>query len=344
MGREVYFVGTIPFDRTIEVFTVLGERIGSRATRIPDGEIGDRKLWVSSQYSVLAACPALETCPFPAGGLTRQTSYELPLRLRPDAQDAEIIFGDLGYARHALASFGLFEAMQDAGKLPESWKFQVNLPSPTDVMSMIEPASRARVEPLYERAMLKQLDQIQNAIPHDKLCITWDVVRGVLFWEAPENKYFPCWFADPLAGTVERLAKLGDAVNASVQLGYHLCYGSQDHKHALEPHDLNACVKLMNAVVKALDRPVDYVHMPVPRDRDDAAYFAPLVDLDPSIKQVYLGLIHYSDGVAGARRRISVAETFRNDFGVATECGFGRRPHHQDILRLIDLHAEVGDL
>ena len=49
MGREVYFVGTIPFDRTIEVFTVLGERIGSRATRIPDGEIGDRKLWVSSR-------------------------------------------------------------------------------------------------------------------------------------------------------------------------------------------------------------------------------------------------------------------------------------------------------
>ena len=96
--------------------------------------------------------------PVPAGRWSYATdSYELPLRLRPDAQDAEIIFGDLGYARHALASFGLFEAMQDAGKTPESWKFQVNLPSPTDVMSMIEPASRARVEPLYERAMLKQL-------------------------------------------------------------------------------------------------------------------------------------------------------------------------------------------
>jgi hypothetical protein len=59
--------------------------------------------------------------------------------------------------------------------------------------------------------------------------------------------------------------------------------------------------------------------------------------------EVYLGLVHYTDGVEGARRRINAAERYLSEFGVATECGFGRRPSHQDVMRLIKLHADIID-
>ena len=59
------------------------------------------------------------------------------------------------------------------------------------------------------------------------------------------------------------------------------------------------------------------------------------------IRKVYLGLVHYTDGVDGAHHRIAAAERHLADFGIATECGFGRRPTHQDVRRLIALHAEV---
>ena len=51
--------------------------------------------------------------------------------------------------------------------------------------------------------------------------------------------------------------------------------------------------------------------------------------------------MHYTDGVAGARGRIAAAEKYLDDFGIATECGFGRRPSHQDVRKLIQLHADI---
>jgi len=41
--------------------------------------------------------------------------------------------------------------------------------------------------------------------------------------------------------------------------------------------------------------------------------------------------------------RIGAAKRHLPDFGIAAECGFGRRPSHQDVLRLIKLHADIID-
>ncbi|MBA2680567.1 MAG: hypothetical protein H0U76_19495 [Ktedonobacteraceae bacterium] len=81
--------------------------------------------------------------------------------------------------------------------------------------------------------------------------------------------------------------------------------------------------------------------MPVPRNRADEAYFAPLRDLHlhPETK-LYLGLVHNSDGVEGAQKRIAAAQQVVSDFGVATECGMGRRPE-ETIPDLIRLHSSV---
>jgi hypothetical protein len=341
---HMFFCGSIPLEHEVDVFNALAEIGGDRLRRVPDGELGDRKMWVIGQHAVLAACPALQFGPYPADGLTRRTCYQIPLRLRPDKTENDIVFQDLGYARHAFSSYGLFREMKKAGKIPPQWRLQVNLPTPSDVMPMIEASTKAVAEKAYKKALLAEVDEIQRHIPHQELAITWDVVHAVLTWEDPSNKYITQFFADPKSDFLRSLVELGAAVSSDVELGYHLCYGSQDHKHALEPRDLSACVTITNAVAAKLDRRIDYVHMPVPRERTDDDFFKPLGQLDCNrLGEVYLGLVHYTDGVEGARRRINAAERYLSEFGVATECGFGRRPSHQDVMRLIKLHADIID-
>jgi hypothetical protein len=341
-GRNIFFVGTIPLEHEVDVFKALAELGSERLKRTPDGELGNRKMWVIGQYPILASCKALELGEYPQDGLTRRTCYQIPVRLKKGARDSDIIFDDLGYWRHAVASYSLFRKMKDAGKLSQQMRLQVNLPTPSDVMPMVEPSTRPAAEEAYKATMLNELNKIQQDIPRDELSITWDVVQGVLVWEDPSNKYVTQYFGDAKEGYLSRLVELGKAVAKDVELGYHLCYGSQDHKHAVEPCDLSACVDLINAIAAKLDRKIAYVHMPVPRERNDDAYFEPLKRLDSgSIEETYLGLIHYTDGVDGACTRIKTAEKYFSKFGIATECGFGRRPAHQDVHKLIDLHKHT---
>ena len=49
-----------------------------------------------------------------------------------------------------------------------------------------------------------------------------------------------------------------------------------------------------------------------------------------------------TDGAAGARRRIETAKRFVSKFGVATECGFGRRPG-ETVEELMQMHADLAD-
>jgi hypothetical protein len=121
----------------------------------------------------------------------------------------------------------------------------------------------------------------------------------------------------------------------------HLCYGSYGGRHWKEPDSTANMVEVHNRLKAKLARPIDYLHMPVPVGRSDDAYFAPLaaLELDPR-SRLFLGLVHDSDGVAGTRRRIAAAEKYAQDFGIATECGFGRRPP-ETIPELLRVHAEV---
>ena len=83
--------------------------------------------------------------------------------------------------------------------------------------------------------------------------------------------------------------------------------------------------------------------MPVPRDRHDDAYAAPLKDLKLNPEtELYIGCVHHTDGVEGTVGRLETAEQFASDFGIATECGFGRRDPNT-LPELLDIHAEVAD-
>ena len=74
----------------------------------------------------------------------------------------------------------------------------------------------------------------------------------------------------------------------------------------------------------ATKRQVDFFHIPVPKERRDGAYYAPLKAWKrASGTKLYLGLLHFDDA-AGDHARIAAARRHIADFGFSAECGWGR--------------------
>jgi hypothetical protein len=325
----------VPLANAEEVFRTASAILGDRLRRIPDGETGERGNWVGWQFPVLARHPAFETVPHPtdAGLPSRQ------VKLREDAA-RELTFGELGYAAAAQASYATFSSLKQAGVVPARCRFQVSLPTPlAPVTLFVTPEDQGAVEPPYEARLLAELAEITAAIPHDELAIQWDVAVEIALWEG----VWPAYFTDIRPGIIERLVRLGNLVPVDVELGYHLCYGDAGHRHFKQPADTANLVHVANTLTTTVGRPINWIHMPVPRDRTDNAYFAPLRNLTPpSEMEIYLGLVHFTDSAAGARERIRAAQQAIRGFGVATECGLGRRPP-ETVPDLLRLHAEVSD-
>jgi hypothetical protein len=127
-------------------------------------------------------------------------------------------------------------------------------------------------------------------------------------------------------------------------MGLHLCYGNPDDEPLIAPVDTSTLVDISRDLLSRIKRRIDWIHMPVPKNRDDAAYFAPLNDLKlPDGTQLYLGLVHLADGVEGATRRMRAADKYVHGYGVASECGLGRK-HPTAIIPILDLHRQVATL
>ena len=59
-------------------------------------------------------------------------------------------------------------------------------------------------------------------------------------------------------------------------------------------------------------------------------------------EELALGLVHFTDGIEGTRRRMDAARPFVTNYAVATECGFGRRAP-ETIPELLRLHLAAAD-
>ncbi|MGH7842942.1 MAG: hypothetical protein ACREQT_15680 [Candidatus Binataceae bacterium] len=334
--RNVLLVGSVPLDNAEQVFRTAASILGPRLRRIPDGETGARLGWIGWQFEVFGSHPRFEVIPPTPGGYTT-----IPhVRLQSADRSANLSFGALGYAAAARASWADFTRLQREGVIPAAGRFQVSLPTPlAPITSFVVLEDQPQVEAAYEARLLAELNEICAAIPPRRLAIQWDVAIEMAIWEG----VWPAHFTDFKRGVVERLARLGDHVPAGVELGYHLCYGDYGHQHFKQPADAANLVEVANALTAAVTRPIEWIHMPVPRERDDAAYFAPLRGLNRAPgTELYLGLVHFTDGLAGARKRLIAAAGAIGDFGIATECGLGRRPP-ATIAELFRLHAAIAD-
>ena len=204
---------------------------------------------------------------------------------------------------------------------PVEVRFQACLPTPMAIgYWFVSPSSRPDFFAAYERAFPADLAKICAAVPRDDLAIQWDVCQEVLAWEG----YFPNRPESCGEDITSMLARLGNVVPEPVELGYHLCYGTPNDEHVVVPTDLANTVEITHGILSGLERPLRYVHVPAPKHRDDAAYYAPLAALrQPEGCGLYLGVIHYDDR-DGNRRRIAAAARAVSDFGIATECGWVR--------------------
>jgi hypothetical protein len=131
----------------------------------------------------------------------------------------------------------------------------------------------------------------------------------------------------------------------------HLCYGDYGHQHFTQPESLALQVELVNAIVAAAERPVDWFSFTVPQARADDAYFAPLEDLRVGTEtELYFALVPYypDDQPAGTAdeqteridAHLAASPTGVRAWGICTECGMGRVAQ-ADVPKLLDLHREL---
>jgi len=340
----VHFVGSIPLPDSETVFRTLVAAAGPHLLRLPDGETGIRKTWIRFLQQVLADNPAIEVAsdlsPFRFTQWDGKLIREIPrLRVKPGAVlDPATI--ETGYAEMAVASWGVFERLQRAGTIPAAVKFQVSLPTPiAPVYNNMLPADRPKVLPALTRHLLGEVAAIAAAVPHDRLALQWDVCQEVLAWEG----YYEPGPVDTRTETLGVLTEIGEGVPAGIELGYHLCYGSPLDEHCVQPRDTGLMVEMVNAVSARVTRPIQFFHLPVPRERTDDPYFAPLAGLKMHPEtELYLGLVHRDDAQGDAARLAAARRHARVD-GVATECGMARGDP-AGFPALLAAHARAAEL
>ena len=344
-SRNVHLVGSVPLANAHDVFVTVSAALGPRLLRIPDGETGERIDWIAHLEPLFANHPALEKSDevfrlhATAPGRTRY-------RLKPGASEAGVTFGNLFYADVAIRSYQDFASLKAKGKIPAHCRFQVDLVPAHSVIWLFLQDNLHRVfDPIYNDAVRREIDKLAEAIPHDGAC---DPVR--------------CRLRRVCAAAAERAQRLRPKQGAKCSTRLARSSASLP----ITSRAISSCCFtfataiptiatwssrstwaiwsiLRTSLAGGIRRSIELIHMPVPRDRSDDAYFAPLtrLKLKPGT-QLCLGLVHYTDGIAGTRRRLATAEKYVKNFSIATECGFGRRPR-DTISELLAIHAAAAD-
>ena len=305
--------------------------------RLPDGEVGERDTWIRWQYGKIGQSPQLRTKD-PENNYVPVRAYEV---VEDITSADEIDLPDLGYGDAAIESYHVFSGLTDEGVIPADVRFQVGLPTPLALATFyIAKESRSLFEQAYGRALGRELEKMLAVIPASKLAIQWEVVSEFALLEGLVDHHLD---GNLLEEICTRVASLVDGISDEIEAGLHLCYGDSGHKHFCEPADAGHLVDVSNGVSKMTRRSIDWIHMPVPRERDDDSYFAPLtrLKLKPGC-QLYLGLVHETGGISGSRRRIAAASKVVDTFGIATECGLGRRSPGS-IPDLLQQHVELAN-
>ena len=270
------------------------------------------------------------------GKVVRETQW---MKFKDDADPSTSSF-PTGYLDSAVESYRVYARLRDEGVIGQDVRFQVSIPTPMATAYMyISPSAREAYLPAYERALAEALEGIVDAIPHDRLAIQWDVCQEVLVFEDYEP--FGGRPADYKQQIFDELARVGSLVPETVELGYHLCYGSPADEHLIMPKDMGILVEIANGLTSRLARRLDFLHMPVPKDRTGPTYFEPLHSMNVSESaEVMLGLIHFDDA-QGDAARIAAAGDFLKSFGIATECGWGRIDPAR-VTGLLESHARAA--
>ena len=363
VNGSVLLVGSVPGQDAEQVMRFCAQELGDRLSFLPDGETGFRKIWINFLAATIYALnDALETVnrpepvnPDDPDEWREASDYWVPrgyhdhwqFRIRENSQ---VHFEHIGYAQEAIASYRVFRQLRGEGLIADNQRFKVAMPMrESAVRPFLGKAGEhdyERMSGAYTEAMSREIEKMLEVIPAGDLAVQWDICMEMLAVDVNDDHsvLFP-WkprgeALERYAGTVRTFSKF---VPEDVLLGLHFCYGDLGHRHFVEPHSLENATRIATASVQAIERTIDFCHIPVPRGRHDDAYFAPLADWPEHAGKLFLGLVHHTDGVKGTKRRLATAKRYINNFGIATECGFGRRPR-ETLPELMRIHREIAEL
>ncbi len=345
---SVHFNGSVNLPDGEIVMREISSRIPTGVRRMTDGETGDRGYWIMFQIQKFLQMPEFESV---AVGQAYETSPDAPqmpqLRLADGVAAATIDWPNLGYADAYAKSFEIFDRLQKDGTIPAGVRFQMQYPTPLASMAgTIVPEDLPAVAASYEAALFADLDKALGSLPHDRCAVQWDVAVefGLL-----EGAMGP-GSGIPLDEVTPGLVRCVDRLPADVPVGLHLCYGDYGHQHFKQPESVRMQVKLLNAVVSAAQRPVDWASFTVPQARQDADYFAPLRELTAPDTELYFALVPYHpddqpEGTTAEQTRhidaaLPESAAGSHEWGICTECGMGRVAG-DDVPKLLDLHREI---
>ncbi len=319
-----HLVGSVPLTDAETVFRRVGGALGGEIKRLPDGETGRRQDWIGFVRRGLGRNPAfVKAADVPLFRFTQHDGTvigEWPLlRFAPGSDRSNVRF-ETGYAADAIAAFAHFDRLQRGGIIPAGVRYQICGASPLAIAYMyIASEDRSDFVAGYARHLRDEIAKIAAALPAERLAWQWDVCQEVLMWEGYFQQHTG-WREEIVAS----LAACAAAVPEPIELGYHFCYGSPQDQHCVVPSDLSHVVDMANEVLARVARPVNFIHMPVLRERNDAAFVAPLRRLKlPKGTEFYLGCVHPGDG-AGNAAKLAAAQQIIPVAGVGSECGWGR--------------------
>jgi len=346
---DLLLVGSVPLDTVEEVMRRFGGPLGPHLATLPDGEVGPRSHWISRlHYQVLASHPQLEITRHPAleNGIERLNprnaadSWQFRVKEGVD----KVAFGDagwrLGYARDAINSYFVFKTLKEKGELAPHLRFQVSIPTinsalPSRIFS--RPGDVEKVRLGFADALQAELKTILDHIPSRELAIQWDMANEIQ--EAYGSGGTFDGSAAAVARNLQQIRDLSPGIPEDVWLGYHFCFGTLGGWPRFQPADLSGAVALANAVIESAGRQIDWIHLPVLPEADEA-FFKPLRELQPRGARVYLGVVHNMGGFA---QRVAMARKYLPDFGFAAYCGFGRTPPSQ-MDAVLREHLKAADL
>jgi hypothetical protein len=360
-ASSMLLVGSMPYDSVDEVFTACATALGPYVPALPDGEVGDRRDWTNFlPIRVYSTHPDLDEVQRPPGGVMVQPDRESgpggvaaagedettiwTFRLRPGVTRLE--FADIGYGTIAIESYRVFRRLRDEGVIPAGVRFQACFPGSSSAVDefFAEPSEWVTAKRAYEDAVERELARMLDVIPADELAVQFDFCWEMMDLSIGDATLLPRWpsmtYAQKLDRHTASLDRLWRGVPDESLLGYHWCYGTWGGWPMTEMRDLALCVELSNQAVARCGRSVDYVHMPVVQHPDDS-FFAPLDRLAIDGAKLYLGLIHASDDIEGFRRRLSLARRYREDFGIAGVCGYGR-VDTTEVPHVLSMHRECA--
>ena len=323
---HVHLVGSVPLADSESVFRTVAARLGPHQRRLPDGETGKRGEWIRFIQAMLTQHKDMEVDPTVPPLAWRQWDgvllREIPrVRFKAGVDPLQVRF-DLGYGQAAVESFRIFDKLQAEGAVPARVKFQVCLPTPlAPGYNYVSPPAQDDFLRAFEPAMVREIAHFASALPHDRLAVQWDVCQEVLMYEG----YYPERPRNYVEQIQSELERIGAAIPRDIELGYHLCYGSPRDEHIVQPKDMGIMVEMANGIFSRAARSIEFIHLPVPRDRTDDAFFAPLKSLKlPTGCELILGLVHEGDA-AGTKARLAAARRVALVAGIGTECGWGRK-------------------